>query len=152
MRRIRQNIISLDKSATRKLFRPAISRIIVELKQTGTIEALDELIQLTPAGLFEMMKVKGLGPKKLLLLWRKAKIDTVQDLLKACKQDKLKGISGFGPKVVASIIASIESVNLKKTYYHYAQLARLQKDWLQTFKKKQRQNSYLSRVISGEKH
>jgi DNA polymerase (family 10) len=123
VRRIRQNIITLDKKSVIKLFHAPIAKIILELQQTGTIEALDELIQLTPAGLFEMMKIKGLGGKKLLLLWRRAKIDTVDGLLKACKQKKLTALPGFGPKIQENIITAIESGNLKKTHFHYAQLS-----------------------------
>src|SRR5438477_8274201 len=64
-RLIKQDIISLAKNEVIKSFRPPIAKVVNELKDTGTIEALDELIQLTPAGLFEMMRIKGLGGKKL---------------------------------------------------------------------------------------
>jgi DNA polymerase (family 10) len=122
VRRVRQEIITLDKASVKKLFRPPIAAIILELQQTGTIEALDELIQLTPAGLFEMMRIKGLGGKKILLLWKKAKIDTIDGLLKACKNNSLKGLPGFGPKVQENIMQAIESENLKKTQFYFAQL------------------------------
>ena len=123
VRRIRKEIMSLDKSSIRKLFRPPIAKIILELQQSGTVEALDELIQLTPAGLFEMMRIKGLGGKKLLLLWRNAKIDTVDELLDACKEKRLTGLPGFGPKVQENIVKSIESGNLKKSHFYYSQLS-----------------------------
>ena len=119
-RRIKKDIITLDKSSVEKLFRPAISKVIVELQHTGNIEALDELIQLTPAGLFEMMKIKGLGGKKLLLLWKKAKIDTVDELLKTCKAKQLTGLAGFGVKMQENIVRAIEENNLKKSHFHYA--------------------------------
>ena len=85
VRRIRKSIVEMDKLSILQLFHPPLAKILLELQQTGTIEALDELIQLTPAGLFDMMKIKGLGPKKLLVLWRRAKIDNIHDLLAACK-------------------------------------------------------------------
>jgi len=44
---------------------------------------LDELIQLTPPGLFEMMRLKGLGGKKLSILWNTVGIDSVDNLLEA---------------------------------------------------------------------
>ena len=67
-RRIREDIADLTKPEIVKLFRPAIAKLIIELKETGTINKLDELIQLTPAGLFEMMRIKGLGGKKLSVI------------------------------------------------------------------------------------
>ena len=122
-RRIKKDIITLDKQSVNKLFRPSIAKIIIELQRTGNIEALDELIQITPAGLFEMMRVKGLGGKKLLVLWKQAKIDTVDELLKACKTKQLTGLPGFGPKVQENIVTVIEENNLKKSHFHYAHLA-----------------------------
>ncbi len=47
--------------------------LIEELKKNDTIAKLDELIQLTPPGLFEMMRIKGLGGKKLSVIWTVAK-------------------------------------------------------------------------------
>ncbi|HEX3081313.1 MAG TPA: hypothetical protein VHQ04_12645, partial [Puia sp.] len=89
LRRISDEILEMDKSALAKFFRPHISKLIEELKKTGTIGALDELIQLTPPGLFEMMRIRGLGGKKLSVLWHKAKIDTIDALLEACKNNRL---------------------------------------------------------------
>jgi DNA polymerase (family 10) len=109
VRRIKKDIITLDKYSVEKLFRSPIAKIILELQHTGNIEALDELIQLTPAGLFEMMRVKGLGSKKLLLLWKKAKIDTVDELLKACKAKQLTGLPGLGAKMQENIVRACRS-------------------------------------------
>src|SRR5436309_14623271 len=75
-----------------KLFRPQIIELFNELELSGTIEALDELIQLTPSGLFEMMRIRGLGGKKLAVLWKTAKIDTIDRLLEACKDNELSKV------------------------------------------------------------
>src|SRR3954465_3834003 len=55
LRNISEDVITLGKEELSKLFRPELLTIIKELKATQTIQALDELIQLTPQGLFEMM-------------------------------------------------------------------------------------------------
>jgi DNA polymerase (family 10) len=123
IRRIKPEIISLGKNEITELFRPPIAKVLKELKDTGTIEALDELIQLTPAGLFEMMRIKGLGGKKLALIWRTAKIDTLEGLLKACKKNKLSAIPGFGAKTEANIIKAIESYTSSREYFRYAAIA-----------------------------
>jgi DNA polymerase (family 10) len=73
-RRIKKDIIALDKSSVEKLFCPAIAKIILELQHTDNIEALDELILLTPAGLFEMMKIKDLGGKSFSCFGKKQKL------------------------------------------------------------------------------
>ena len=123
LRRISDDILMMDKSDLSKLFRPEIVKLIEELKQNETLEALDELIQLTPAGLFEMMRLRGLGGKKLSALWKTAKIDTIDDLLKACRNNKLSEIPGFGRKTEANIIAAIESYDKKKDRFHFGFIA-----------------------------
>jgi DNA polymerase (family 10) len=122
-RRISDNIIGLDETTITKTFRPSIAKILKELKQTGTIEALDELIQLTPAGLFEMMRIKGLGGRKLALIWKEAKIDTIEGLLKACKKTQLSEIPGFGQKTETNIIKAIENYTVSQNHFHYGRIA-----------------------------
>ena len=116
-------VIELDKSSLSSKFRPEIILQLAELKKSGTLEALDELIQVTPSGLFEMMRIKGLGGKKLSIIWEKAKIDTIDGLLKACEADKLSKIPGFGKKTQSNIIDAIQAYNNKQTMFHYATLA-----------------------------
>ena len=70
-----EEVSEMDKSAMAKLFRPEIIHLINEIIKTGSVSILDELIQLTPSGLFEMMRIRGLGGKKLSILWKNAKID-----------------------------------------------------------------------------
>jgi DNA polymerase (family 10) len=122
-RRFSNNIIGLDEPTINKLFRPSIAKILKELKQTDTIEALDELIQLTPAGLFEMMRIKGLGGKKLALIWKEAKIDTIEGLLKACKKNQLSELPGFGKKTETNIIKAIETYTVSQNHFHYGRIA-----------------------------
>jgi DNA polymerase (family 10) len=122
-RRFSDNIIGLDETTINKLFRPSIAKILKELKQTDTIEALDELIQLTPAGLFEMMRIKGLGGKKLAWIWKEAKIDTIEGLLKACKKNQLSELPGFGKKTESNIIKAIETYTVSQNHFHYGRIA-----------------------------
>ena len=123
IRRVKETIMALDRREITKLFKSPIAKLIIELQTKSTIESLDELIQLTPAGLFEMMRIKGLGGKKIAVIWRKAKIDTLEELLKACKKNKLSDIRGFGPKTEKSIITAIESYKEGQTHFHYASVA-----------------------------
>jgi len=123
LRRISDDLLSMDKSSLAKLFRPEMVKVIEELKKTGTIAAMDELIQLTPAGLFEMMRIRGLGGKKLAVLWHTAKIDTIDALLEACKNDRLSKIPGFGKKTEANIIEAVESYDTKKDRFHFGFVA-----------------------------
>jgi DNA polymerase (family 10) len=123
LRKLDEQIIELNISELSKLFRPDIISIIQELKATSTIEALDELIQLTPQGLFEMMRIKGLGGKKLSILWRTAGIDSIDSLLHACKDNTISKIVGFGAKTQKNIITAIEAYRSNERRFHYASVA-----------------------------
>jgi DNA polymerase (family X) len=122
-RRLKGDIISLDQAELDQTFRPPIAKIIRELKETGTIANLDELIQLTPAGLFELMQLKGLGGKKLAIIWKIAKIDSIEDLLKACERHEIRKLPGFGEKTEQNIRNAIESHKLDQDRFHYASIA-----------------------------
>ena len=123
IRRITDQLTTLSKEELLKLFRPEITSLIETLKNTGTIETLNELIELTPGGLFEMMRIRGLGGKKLAVLWKTAKIDTLETLLDACKNQELNTIPGFGAKTQQNIIDSIENYRSNLDHFHYSSVA-----------------------------
>ncbi|RZL36670.1 MAG: DNA polymerase/3'-5' exonuclease PolX, partial [Pedobacter sp.] len=43
---------------------------IIELLQTGELKELNDIISQTPEGVVEMLGIKGIGPKKILIIWR----------------------------------------------------------------------------------
>ncbi|MEO6453738.1 MAG: helix-hairpin-helix domain-containing protein [Ginsengibacter sp.] len=123
LRNMNEPVILLSKEELAKVFRPEITGIIGGLKSNESIGALDELIQLTPSGLFEMMRIHGLGGKKLSLLSKTAGIDGIDALLEACKNDKISRIAGFGAKTQQNIIKAIEAYRSNEDRFHYATVA-----------------------------
>ena len=123
LRNISEEVMGLSKKELSKQFRPEIIKALDELKNTSTVEALDELVQLTPQGIFEMMRIRGLGGKKLSVLWKTAGIDSIDVLLAACKKNKLSKIPGFGVKTQQNIINAIEAYRSSKDRFHYASVA-----------------------------
>ena len=123
VRRMDDPVLEMPQQQWTELFRPEIMNVLQELKTEQTIEALDELIQLTPSGLFEMMRIKGLGGKKLAVLWQTAGIDTIEQLLQAAKKGELKKIRGFGAKTEKNIIANIENYFGHKDRFHFGFVA-----------------------------
>lgn len=123
LRRMDTGVLRMENAALRKLFHPAIVTLLQELSKSASLSGLDELMQVTPAGLFDMMRIKGLGGKKLGILWNVAKIDDVKDLLAAAEAGRLAKISGFGVKTEKNIIAAIEELNSNTQQFHYADVA-----------------------------
>jgi DNA polymerase (family 10) len=76
---------------------------IVQMEETGSFKELNELKAKTPEGVIEMLNVKGLGPKKVRTLWKEYQIDDTQKLLKACEDNQLAKLKGFGEKTQESI-------------------------------------------------
>ena len=50
---------------------------ITELLEKGTIAEMDELLEKTPAGVIEMMGIKGIGPKKVGIIWKELNIENL---------------------------------------------------------------------------
>jgi DNA polymerase (family 10) len=123
LRRFTSDVLEMPKAELANLFAPEIVRLIEQLRKKGTVDELDELIQLTPSGLFDMMRIRGLGGRKLSVLWKTAGIDTIEQLLKAAKSGELSEIPGFGKKTEQNIITAIENLHSNEDFFHYASVA-----------------------------
>jgi len=136
IRNLEIDIEDLSQNELAANFRPEIIAVIEEARKRRQIEALEELIQLTPPGLFDMMRIKGLGGHKLHALWHEAKIDDVEVLLAAAKAGKISKLPGFGKKTETNIIEAIESMNSNAQLFHYASVADLADDFVAELRKK----------------
>lgn len=98
----------------------SIQARILELRETGTMRALDNLMELTPPGLIEMMRIKGLGGKKIGVIWKELGVESVGELLYACHENRLAMLKGFGEKTQESVIRSIEYFQSNLGKFHFA--------------------------------
>ena len=86
---------------------------IAKLVSTGHLPEYETLKRETPPGLVALLRVPGLGPKKIKALHEQLKIESLADLREAGEAHKIAGVSGFGAKTEAKIlegIAFIENV------------------------------------------
>jgi DNA polymerase (family 10) len=95
---------------------------IIELLETGKIQSLEELISKTPSGIIEMLQIKGIGPKKIHTIWKEMEIESLGELLYACKENRLKLFKGFGEKTQTNVAASIEFYFNNLGHFLYAQI------------------------------
>ena len=84
-----------------------LAQKIVDLLATKKLQILEDYIQLTPAGILEMLKIKGLGPKKIITIWKELGIESIGELLYACEENRLINYKGFGAKTQQSIQDSL---------------------------------------------
>lgn len=85
--------------------------IIAEVLDGKRPEALARFEEQLPPGLFEIRRIKGLGPKKVKALWKELGITTLGELEYACKENRLVDLSGFGKKTQTNVLASIEALS-----------------------------------------
>jgi DNA polymerase (family 10) len=83
---------------------------IVQLATTGHLPAYDELRQSMPASLVALLRIPGLGPKKIKVLHETLKIDSLADLRAAAESGKIAVLKGFGAKTEANILEGIAFV------------------------------------------
>jgi DNA polymerase (family 10) len=95
---------------------------IIEILESGELKVLNEIISKTPAGIIEMLSIKGIGPKKINTIWKEMEIESVGELLYACKENRLKNFKGFGEKTQKNVIDSIEFYFKSKGSYLFAQV------------------------------
>ncbi len=95
---------------------------IIELLQTGTLKALEEIIEKTPPGVMELLNIKGIGPKKIATIWKEMEIESVGELLYACKENRLKLYKGFGEKTQQNVIETIEFYLKSKGSFLFSQI------------------------------
>jgi len=86
----------------------SVAAKIEELINTQKIEELETLISQTPEGVIDMLSIKGLGPKKIQIIWKSLEIETVGELYYACIENRLVEAKGFGLKTQEEVKKLIE--------------------------------------------
>lgn len=85
----------------------SLQQKITALVRDGKLPYLDELRASVPAGLVEMLRIPGLGPKKVKGVFDLLQIDTVEKLRLACEAGEVAKLKGFGAKTQAKILEGI---------------------------------------------
>jgi DNA polymerase (family X) len=75
--------------------------------RTGRLPLLEEVEKRTPAALSDLMKIGGLGPKRVQVLYRELGVESAEDLRRAAEQGLVRGLAGFGPKLEQTILARL---------------------------------------------
>ncbi len=80
---------------------------IAILLDGGELEEHQALKEEVPAGLLEVSKIAGMGPKKVKAVWDELNVTTLEELETAAQEDKLSGMKGFGKKTQEKILQNI---------------------------------------------
>lgn len=117
-------LIESGQLASLKGIGKALNEKITELVTTGALEYYNTLKASIPQGLVEMLKIQGLGPKKIKILHDKLQITTIGELEYACIENHLIEIPGFGRKTQENILKGIQHYKKYSQRHLYADVIR----------------------------
>jgi DNA polymerase (family 10) len=86
----------------------SISSKVKEIIEKGKLQYLDDLRKEFPIHLQNLLKIQGLGPKRLIKLYKELDIKNLEDLEKAIKNEEIQKIEGFGKKSEENILKGIQ--------------------------------------------
>ncbi|MEN3014166.1 MAG: DNA polymerase/3'-5' exonuclease PolX [Endomicrobiia bacterium] len=92
----------------------SIAEKVVEYLSSGKIQRLEELKSKFPEGIFEMLKIPGLGPKRVRLLFEKLGISDTATLKEYAQKGMLRSLPGFGEKVEKNILEGIQLLSVSE--------------------------------------
>lgn len=87
---------------------------IGEIARTGTTKLLERLHKDLPPAITALLRIPGLGPKRVRALYRELNVQTLDQLAEAARAGRVRELPGFGAKTEAAILASVEAHLTKK--------------------------------------
>lgn len=133
--RLSEPIRTLDPADYERI--PGVGKNLVpkleELVRTGEMSYLNEWLAKTPEGVLDILRIKGLGPSKVRLIWQEMHIESVGELLYACNENRLVDLKGFGEKTQQQVIDAIEFMMQNRDRFLYASIEPLMeeiKQWI----------------------
>ncbi len=84
-----------------------IALVLAEIEERGSFERRDEMLEKYPAGALELLKIQGLGPKSIRLLFETYRCATIDDLERLCREQKLRELPRMGAKLEEKVLRSI---------------------------------------------
>ena len=127
------DMVAADENLTRL---PGIGKDLAakikEILATGHAGALDKLHKQVPAGLETLLKIPGLGPKRVKVLHQQLNIKSLKQLESAARRGRLDQLPGFGTKTQQRILEAIAAHrSSEKRFLH--SIARQYAEPLQTY-------------------
>lgn len=84
---------------------------IEEMLTTGRLEFYEKLAREIPPSLVKLLRVEGLGPKRVKQIYDVLKISTMDELTTAAREGKLRDLPGMGAKTEVKLLAAIEALS-----------------------------------------
>ncbi len=106
------DLAAVADDAARLLEIPGIGKSMAAHLQaifsTGKLPLREELLAKYGEGILELLKLPGMGPKTVALLWTAAKISSVDQLAEAIEAERLNGLPRMGAKQIEKLRKGID--------------------------------------------
>ncbi|WP_075620011.1 DNA polymerase/3'-5' exonuclease PolX [Paenisporosarcina indica] len=102
-----RSLAEMDDVTKLKGIGKGTASVIEELIETGNSSVLQELEETVPSGLLPLLKLPGLGGKKIAKLYAELKVDSKESLMQACLDGKVRGLAGFGAKTEEKLLKEL---------------------------------------------
>ena len=105
-----KSIVERDEAELEKIrgIGKSIREKVVEILKTGSCRFHQELLKELPSGLLEILKISGIGPRKVEVLYKELGIKSVDELEKAARKGLLRGLHGMGERTEKKLLKAIE--------------------------------------------
>lgn len=104
---------------------PGIGKNLAEhietLSQQGHFPEYIQLRKSVPTGVLDMLRIPGLGPKKVAVIWKKMGISTTRELKLACERGGLAKNAGFGGKTEQKILKGLSFIEQHQDQHLYSE-------------------------------
>jgi DNA polymerase (family 10) len=107
-----ENVIAIAKDPARKVtdipgIGKSLGQALHSIAERGSFEHRDLLLEKYPPTALEMLKIQGLGPKSIALIWEHYRVSTIDDLERLCLEQKLRALPRMGAKLEEKVLRSI---------------------------------------------
>ncbi|QLK85775.1 DNA polymerase/3'-5' exonuclease PolX [Staphylococcus sp. 17KM0847] len=117
----------IEDVTTLKNIGKGVGEVINTYIQTGASSVLDELKKTVPSGLIPLLKIKGLGSKRIARLYQELNITDKASFQAACEAGAISSLSGFGKKTEEKYLEAVKVLGAKKERYPIDLMMRLNK-------------------------
>ncbi|MBM7644765.1 DNA polymerase (family 10) [Scopulibacillus daqui] len=108
-----RSISQIDDPSKMKGIGKGTAQVIHELLETGESSLLKELQEEIPQSLLQLLKLPGLGGKKIAKLYQKLGVTDLESLMQACTKERVQELEGFGKKTEEKLLKAIEELKVR---------------------------------------
>jgi DNA polymerase (family X) len=112
-----------------------LAHVLAEIVERQSCERRDALLEKFPPGALEFLKIQGLGPKSIALIFEHFQAKTIDDLERLCKEQKLRDLPRMGAKLEEKVLRSIAQYRQRTGRYLLSYVEGIAEELIETLQK-----------------